>query len=85
MYGPANGIFFRVAKEDNFIKDIPICKGTVVSIQPRGNYYNPKFFKDPNEFRPERWESECEGIHPYAFIGFSAGLRNCIGKQLALL
>lgn len=54
-------------------------------LQQRGSHYNPKYFKDPEEFRPERWENECDNIHPYAFLGFSAGPRSCIGKQLALL
>ena len=52
FYGPANGIFVRMAAEDNFIKDIPISKGTLVSTQPRGSHFNPKYFKEPNEFRP---------------------------------
>ena len=39
------------------IKDIPIKKGTIVSTQPKGNHFNPKYFKGPEEFRPERWES----------------------------
>lgn len=83
MYGPVNGLFYRIATEDNYIKDIPITKNTIVSTQPRGNHYNPKYFKNPNEFRPERWEKECDGIHPFALVGFGAGIRACIGKQLA--
>lgn len=85
MFGPANGIFVREASEDNFIKDVPITKGTLIGTQPIGNHWNPKYFKEPHIFRPERWEKECDGIHPFAFLGFSAGLRSCIGKQLALL
>jgi cytochrome P450 len=46
---------------------------------------NEKYFKNPNVFRPERWENECDNIHPYALTGFSGGPRNCIGKHLALL
>ena len=50
------------------------------------NHFNPAYFKNPFEFRPERWgEEEVENLHPYAFLGFSAGPRHCIGKQLALL
>ncbi len=82
LYGPVNGILFRDAAEDNYLKDVPISKGTLVTTQPVGNHFNPKYFKDPFEFRPERWESECDGIHPFAFVGFSAGIRTCIGKQL---
>jgi cytochrome P450 len=67
------------------VKDVPIRKGTVVNIQPRGNHYNPKYFKDPNVFKPERWESECDNIHPYALGGFGSGPKNCLGKQLSYL
>ncbi len=83
MYGPVNGILFRVAAEDNYLKDVPISEGTMVTTQPIGNHFNSKYFKDPFEFRPERWESECDELHPFAFVGFSAGIRTCIGKQLA--
>lgn len=85
MFGPANLNFWRVAVEDNNINDIPVRKGTIINIQPRANHYNPTYFKDPNVFRPERWESECDNIHPYSFIGFSGGPRSCLGKQLAHL
>lgn len=36
-------------------------------------------------FRPERWESETNSLPPFAFGGFSAGARTCIGKHLAML
>ena len=50
-----------------------------------GNHYSEKYFKDPFEFRPERWESDCNNIPTFAFMGFSGGPRNCIGKHLAHL
>jgi cytochrome P450 len=55
-YGPGNGVFDRMAARDHYIDDIPVGKGTLVGVQPMGNHYNEKFFKDPFEFRPERWE-----------------------------
>lgn len=85
LFDVANGMFFRISTNDNFVKDVPISKGTIVRAQPSGNHYNEKYFKDPFLFRPERWETECNELHPFAFMGFGAGPRNCIGKQLAIL
>jgi cytochrome P450 len=85
MYSPATGCFPRVAKDDCKIKDLPIKKGTLITYLSIVNHFNEKYFKNPNVFRPERWENECDNIHPYALTGFSGGPRNCIGKHLALL
>jgi len=50
-----NGNFARVATEDHYIGKIPVKKGTLMAMQPMGNHYNPKYFKDPFTFKPERW------------------------------
>lgn len=48
-------------------------------------FRDPKYFKDPNDFDPDRFINTNENINPYVFIPFSAGSRNCIGQKFALL
>ena len=48
---------------------------------------DPRNFSRPNSFWPERWlpETKTEVHNPNAFMPFSYGPENCVGKNLALL
>ena len=47
---------------------------------------DPRFFADPNEFKPERWTPEfISSLPKYAYFPFGGGPRVCIGNTFAMM
>jgi cytochrome P450 len=47
---------------------------------------DPRFFDNPEQFYPERWEDNLEQSLPrLAYLPFGAGPRVCIGKAFAMM
>ena len=44
-----------------------------------------KWFPDPDEFKPERWQQNEWGLEEAAFLPFGAGIHRCQGWELALI
>ncbi|XP_044729876.1 probable cytochrome P450 4aa1 [Chrysoperla carnea] len=81
---PAVSIIARELTEDIHIENYTIPKGANVAIPIYCLHRNEKYWKNPLKFDPERFLSEnAEKQHPYAFIPFSAGSRQCLGYRYA--
>ncbi|XP_054984130.1 cytochrome P450 4V2-like [Sorex araneus] len=83
---PSVPLFGRQLNEDCVIGGCKILKGSEIIIAPYALHRNPEYFPDPEEFKPERFFPEnSQGRHPYAYVPFSAGPRNCIGQKFAMM
>ncbi|KAK7869160.1 hypothetical protein R5R35_006617 [Gryllus longicercus] len=83
---PSVPFFLRELNEDVKIEGINIVAGTTVGLSPAIMHKNPKYFPNPEKFDPERFTAEnVRGRHPYAYVPFSAGPRNCIGQKFAMM
>ena len=87
LFPPVNPIFVqaRVALEDVEVGGVHIPKGTPVVCNSLGMAYDPQIYKDPEEFRPERFmdgsDDGPETRSQFAYIPFGAGPHKCIGYK----
>ncbi|XP_072262254.1 cytochrome P450 4V2 [Pyxicephalus adspersus] len=83
---PSVPFFARTTTEDCYIRGFFIPKDINVVVVPFALHRDPEYFPEPEEFIPDRFLPEnASGRNPYAYIPFSAGLRNCIGQRFALM
>ena len=81
LYPSVPGVM-RTITEDTKVGDYILPKGLTVWLQYYAMHRNPRVYPEPNVYKPERFLPEqSAGRHPYAFLPFSAGPRNCIGTQ----
>jgi cytochrome P450 len=85
LYPPAWGTA-RIAIEDHEIAGYHIPKGAGVSLTQWTMHRDPRWFTDPEIFRPERWEDGLARRLPrFAYFPFGGGPRQCIGNTFALM
>jgi cytochrome P450 len=85
LYPPAY-ITGREAIRDTVIGTVRIPKRHIVLISMYATHRDPRFFPEPEAFRPERWLDGLEKRLPRgAFIPFGMGSRKCIGAAFAMM
>ena len=83
LYPPAWTVG-REAARDTSLGGRALPRGTTILFAPLHLHRDPRFWDDPDAFRPERFAPEARaGRHKFAYLPFSAGRRGCIGEQFA--
>jgi cytochrome P450 len=85
LYPPVGGIT-REPIQDITIGGYPVKKGSLIVITIHALHRDPRFFKDPEQFIPERFAPGWEEATPrYAYLPFGGGPRICLGNAFAML
>lgn len=75
----------RRLHEDMSVNGFHVPRGTIIFVYIYMLHRDPKVFSSPESFNPDRFLPENSvGRHPFAFVPFSAGPRNCIGQRFAM-
>jgi cytochrome P450 len=85
LYPPAWAIA-RLAIEDHELAGYRVPKGTGIAAVPWVVHRDPRWYENPEQFLPERWEGDLlKKIPRFAYFPFSFGARQCIGNSFALM
>ncbi|KAG8891977.1 hypothetical protein FRB99_003201 [Tulasnella sp. 403] len=76
----AQGSSWKNVKATEGQMELMVEKDTIVFINPPAVHYNPKYFPEPYEFKPERFKDDVE---EGSFIPFSSGSRVCLGRHFS--
>ncbi|XP_063697728.1 cytochrome P450 4d1-like [Culicoides brevitarsis] len=75
----------RQTREDVVLNGKLYPAGSTLVVFINAMHHNPKYFKDPEAFIPERHAAEknADLKNPFSYVPFAAGFRNCIGQKFA--
>ncbi|XP_004740432.1 cytochrome P450 4A11 isoform X1 [Mustela putorius furo] len=83
LYAPVPSVGRELSKPITFPDGRSLPKGFLVTLSFYALHHNPKVWPNPEVFDPSRFATD-SSRHSHAFLPFSGGSRNCIGKQFAM-
>ncbi|KDQ08591.1 hypothetical protein BOTBODRAFT_165681 [Botryobasidium botryosum FD-172 SS1] len=93
LYPPSPQLTRQVMRDTQLIRtdpatgkasaDLVLKKGTIACVDLLGIHYNPRYFPEPDAFKPSRWDDgTCNND---AFAGFGYGPRTCMGRKFGMI
>ena len=83
LYPPIWGLMRTASKPDE-IDGKEIKAGDRIMMFAYGVHHNPKYWEDPEDFKPERFMGDAVKKRvPYTYIPFGGGKRSCIGGAMS--
>jgi cytochrome P450 len=83
LYPPSAATFARRAQRDVQIDGQTIAKGALAIIPIWNLHHDPRWFPEPEAFRPERFLPGAPALPRSAFMPFGTGPHFCLGQQFA--
>lgn len=89
LISPANGTGTHRQSQGGYVEGIWVPAGVTVAVDQYTIQRSPKYWKYPEEYRPERWSdrgpgSDFEHDDHSAYRPFLLGPRACLGRELGL-
>ena len=80
---PPAALFARRPKRTTEVGGYRIQSGESIFLSPYITHRNPRYFEQPDQFLPERWEQSA--FPKFAYFPFGGGAKMCIGESFAQL